>query len=122
MRNFTDFDDKTMLSIISTLGANPYKCTVNEQLSLEETGLVWTLNVWQDISEGWDYNVKLIYSVPVMGISHLKYPKELLETLEQPLPDEYEKILDQEFFDSLYEEEMQRELREYNHARMMGWE
>jgi len=90
MRNYTDFSDQAILACIKENGGNPSKCTSIVQLSFKENGTIEKcLSIWQDISQGWDNDVRLLYSVPVEQWYNWVAPEELIQKDFQAMLDFY---------------------------------
>lgn len=95
MRNYTDFSDQAILACIKENGGNPSKCTSIVQLSFKENGTIEKcLSIWQDISQDWDYDVKLLYSIPVEQWYNWVAPEELIQKDAIAMMDYYFKAYD----------------------------
>lgn len=125
MRNLTDYDDLFISSLIEQAGGKPYKCTANVQYGVEYPRIVPFLVIYQDYSEDWDYDDRVIYCEKV---ETLDFCDEMHITIEdmhamleyynnisfQRVVNDIEfEIEDEKYWKSLYDD--------LHFCKMMGW-
>lgn len=125
MRNLTDYDDLFISSLIEQAGGKPYKCTANVQYGVEYPRIVPFLVIYQDYSEDWDYDDRVIYCEKV---ETLDFCNEMHITIEdmhamleyynnisfQRVVNDIEfEIEDEKYWKSLYDD--------LHFCKMMGW-
>lgn len=133
MRNFTNYSDQYILSLMEDCNANPHKTTANVQYAVGFNKLIPVLCIYQDFSQDWDYDDRCIFCEETALLdfcdemhTSLWDMKAMLDYYAEPAFQanvndiEYEDECIE--LDRLHDKWMAEELAWYNHARMMGWE
>ena len=129
MRNLTEYNDQFILHLIKQVKGNPYKCTANVQCAVGFNRLIPMLVIYQDVSEGWDYEYSTIFCEKVDAVNFCSDNCISLGELHA-MQEYYSSVAFQKNVDDIeyelecekYEKALYEEYSWYIHARQMGWE
>lgn len=129
MRNLTEYNDQFILNLIKQNNGNPWKCTANVQYGVEYPRIVPFLIIYQDYSEDWDIDDRVIFCEKVealdfCGQMHITID-DLNAMVEYYSAEEFQQMVNDLEYEAeciKHEKALQAEYDWYIKARQMGWE
>ena len=129
MRNLTEYNDQFILHLIKQVKGNPYKSIANVQYAVGFNRLIPMLVIYQDVSEGWDYEYSTIFCEKEDAVNFCDDNHISIGDLHA-MQEYYSSVAFQKNVDDIeyeleceeYEKALYEEYSWYIYARQMGWE
>lgn len=129
MRNLTEYNDQFILNLIKQVKGNPYKSTAIVQYAVSFNKLIPVLCIYQDFSQGWDYDDRCIFCEQTALLDlceemHMSVwdAKAMIEYYSEQSFQKNVNDIEYEIECEEYEAALEAEHSWYIKARQMGWE